>query len=54
VRVALDTHVLAYAEGVGDERRVTLSRRILAEIPQERIVAPRAKPLCFRLIKSRC
>jgi predicted nucleic acid-binding protein len=40
VRVALDTHVLAYAEGVGDERRVTLSRRLLAAIPQERIVLP--------------
>lgn len=40
MRVALDTNVLAYAEGLGDERRVTLSRRILAAIPQERIVLP--------------
>lgn len=40
MRVALDTNILAYAEGLGDERRVNLTRRILAEIPQERIVLP--------------
>lgn len=40
MRGALDTNILAYAEGLGDERRVNLTRRILAEIPQERIVLP--------------
>lgn len=40
MRVALDTNILAYAEGLGDERRVNLTRRILAKIPQERIVLP--------------
>lgn len=40
MRIALDTNILAYAEGLGDERRVNLTRRILAEIPQERIVLP--------------
>ncbi len=40
MRVALDTNVLAYAEGLGDERRVNLTRRILAEMPQERVVLP--------------
>ncbi len=40
MRVALDTNVLAYAEGLGDERRVNLTRRILAEILRERVVLP--------------
>lgn len=40
MRVALDTNILVYAEGLGDERRVNCTRRILAEIPQECIVLP--------------
>ena len=40
MRVALDTNVLAYAEGLGDERRVNLTRRILAAMPPERILLP--------------
>ncbi len=40
MRIALDTNILAYAEGLGDERRVTLTRRLLAAIPQERVVLP--------------
>ena len=40
MRAALDTNILVYAEGLGDERRVNLTHRILAEIPQERIVLP--------------
>jgi predicted nucleic acid-binding protein len=40
MQVALDTNILAYAEGLGDERRVNLTRRLLAAIPQERVVLP--------------
>lgn len=29
MRVALDTNILAYAEGLGDERRVSLTRQLL-------------------------
>jgi len=33
VRVALDTNILAYAEGLGDARRCEQARLLLAALP---------------------
>ena len=38
--VALDTNVLAYAEGAGDERRKQLARALLVRLPEDRTVLP--------------
>jgi predicted nucleic acid-binding protein len=40
MRVALDTNILAYAEGLGDERRVSQTRQLLTQISPERVVLP--------------
>ena len=39
-RIALDTHVLAYAEGVGDARRCNAARRLVARLPAHLVVLP--------------
>ena len=39
-RAALDTNVLAYAEGLGDLRRCELARDLIAQLPVERILLP--------------
>lgn len=39
-RAALDTHVLAYAEGLGDLRRCELARDLIAQLPVERVLLP--------------
>ncbi|QBQ55955.1 PIN domain-containing protein [Nitrosococcus wardiae] len=40
MRVALDTNVLAYAEGIGDQTRLDVSLTLLSQLPQELILLP--------------
>ena len=40
MRVALDTNVLAYAEGVGDEIRCTAAVTLIEQLPAELILLP--------------
>lgn len=40
MRVALDTNVLAYAEGVGDERRCGLAVQLVEQLPGHAVVLP--------------
>jgi len=37
---ALDTNVLAYAEGLGDERRCTVARSLVERMPAGRVLLP--------------
>lgn len=37
---ALDTNVLAYAEGIGDERRCELARSLVERLPADRVLLP--------------
>ena len=39
-RIALDTNVLAYAEGVGDGRRCKAARALVARLPGHMVVVP--------------
>lgn len=40
MRVALDTNILAYAEGVGDVSRCNAARRLVGHLPQGSVVLP--------------
>lgn len=40
MRIALDTCILAYAEGVGDELRCTAAREVVAALPPENVLIP--------------
>lgn len=40
MRVALDTNILAYAEGVGDQARRDASLALISQLPQEYILLP--------------
>lgn len=40
MRIALDTNVLAYAEGVDDDKRRDMALRTVEELPQDSIVIP--------------
>ncbi|MFP5405660.1 MAG: PIN domain-containing protein [Gammaproteobacteria bacterium] len=40
MRAALDTNVLAYAEGVGDEARVAAAITLIERLPVERVLVP--------------
>lgn len=40
MRVALDTNILAYAEGVGDAMRCNEARALAGRLPVERVVLP--------------
>lgn len=40
MRVALDTNILAYAEGVGDERRCTAAIKLIELLPAESVLLP--------------
>lgn len=40
MRFALDTNVLAYAEGVGDERRRQATRELLEALPEDGVIVP--------------
>lgn len=40
MRVALDTNILAYAEGVGDESECAAAIRLIEQLPAELVVLP--------------
>ena len=40
MRVALDTNILAYAEGVGDEARCQRARTLITELIHRDVVLP--------------
>ncbi|MSP83128.1 MAG: PIN domain-containing protein [Alphaproteobacteria bacterium] len=40
MRIALDTNVIAYAEGVGDSRRCRVARDLVGRLPGHRVVIP--------------
>jgi len=40
VRAALDTNILAYAEGVGDEVRCATALQLIEKVPGDRILLP--------------
>lgn len=40
MRVALDTNVMAYAEGIGDETRCTAAITLIEQLPVELVVLP--------------
>lgn len=40
MRIALDTNILAYAEGVGDARRCRAARGLIARVPGHLLVVP--------------
>lgn len=40
MRLALDTNILAYAEGVGDETRRDLSLSLINRLPDETVIVP--------------
>ena len=40
VRIALDTNVMAYAEGVGDAKRCKVARDLVARLPGHLVVVP--------------
>jgi len=40
LRIALDTNVMAYAEGVGDARRCKAARNLVARLPGHLVVVP--------------
>lgn len=40
MRAALDTHILAYAEGVGDARRCGMALDLIERLPEQRVVLP--------------
>lgn len=40
MRTALDTNILAYGEGVGDEKRRTATHRLLKSLPATDVVVP--------------
>jgi len=40
MRIALDTNILAYAEGVGDAIRCQSARALIGKLPVERVILP--------------
>lgn len=40
MRIALDTNILAYAEGVGDEERRDSSLSLISRLPEESVIVP--------------
>ena len=40
MRIALDTNVLVYAEGVGDEARCTAAITLIEQLPAELVLLP--------------
>lgn len=40
LRVALDTNILAYAEGIGDEARCGMAVRLIEQLPTEQVLLP--------------
>jgi predicted nucleic acid-binding protein len=40
MRAALDTNILAYAEGVGDAQRCSMAIALIERLPEQRVVLP--------------
>jgi predicted nucleic acid-binding protein len=40
MRAALDTSILAYAEGVGDKARCQMARTLISQLPVDRVLLP--------------
>jgi len=40
MRVALDTNILAYAEGAGDDTRCDMARELIAALPRDSTIVP--------------
>jgi len=40
MRVALDTHILAYAEGLGDEVRCAVALLLIEQLPEDSVILP--------------
>lgn len=40
MRVALDTNILAYAEGLGDDLRCSAALKLIEQLPSEEVVLP--------------
>jgi predicted nucleic acid-binding protein len=40
MRIALDTNILVYAEGLGDETRCAMALQLMEQLPMESIVLP--------------
>ncbi len=40
MRAALDTSILAYAEGVGDKARCQMARTLIGQLPVDRVLLP--------------
>ena len=40
MKVALDTNILAYAEGVGDAARCKMARVLIEQLPVESVLLP--------------
>lgn len=54
MRVALDTNVLAYGEGVGDDERHTATLRLLESLPAANVVVPgQALGELFRVLTAK-
>jgi predicted nucleic acid-binding protein len=54
VRVALDTNILAYAEGVGDGGRRSATHRLLESLPATQVVVPaQALGELFRVLTAK-
>jgi predicted nucleic acid-binding protein len=54
MRAALDTNIIAYAEGMGDRERCGRARKLVAELPVERVVLPaQATGELYRVLTGR-
>lgn len=54
MRAALDTNIMAYAEGVGDRERCGRARHLVSELPVERVVLPaQATGELYRVLTGR-
>lgn len=40
MRAALDTSILAYAEGIGDKARCQMARKLIGQLPVDRVLLP--------------
>jgi predicted nucleic acid-binding protein len=52
---AIDTNVLGYAEGAGDERRKRLARALLVRLPDDRVILPvQVLGELYRILTGKC
>lgn len=54
MRIALDTNILAYAEGLGDKPRCTAARTLIEQLPLESVLLPaQALAELYRVLTSK-